>query len=113
MGNGLKPASHGLRVCQCKGLTEFVAVGPYHCGEGFAGPGALWPQRMGKRISSVRPGLPVGLADPENPHVVVAALCLWGGPHPHFEGGGGGVNTVRPGWGWLSGPGQGVLTWGF
>jgi len=25
MGNGLNPASHGLRVCQWKGLTEIVA----------------------------------------------------------------------------------------
>ena len=114
MGNGLKPASHGLRVCQWKGLTEFVAVGQYHCGEGVACPGALWPQQIGKQVSSVRPGLPIGLADAENPHVVVAAFSLKEVLHQHFEGAGEEFGTVRPvGWCCMSGRAYCLLTWCF
>ena len=50
---------------------------------------------MGKRISGVRPALPIGLADAKNPHVVVAAFGLKGVLHQHFEGAGEEFGAVR------------------
>jgi hypothetical protein len=59
MGNGLKPASHGLRVCQWKGLTEIVAdaENPHVVVAAFGLEGVLHQhfEGAGEEFGAVRP----------------------------------------------------------